>query len=200
MITFDKAPESDHSWQSEFIKLLPRIEHLLNGAFCHLDAEKQEEAVQSGIVHCLLSYMKLHHRGRTNKASASTLVWYAVLQIKCGRPAVGRMNSKEVLSEYGQLRRGFKVIQQAIDDESWINQLADERAPVLDLVAARLDVRSWFNALPVRSRRIAADLARGDTTADAATKHRVTPSRISQIRRQLNDSWMAFQHELAPVA
>ena len=33
----------------------------------------------------------------------------------------------------------------------------------------------------------------------AAKKHRVSPGRISQIRRELMDNWREFQGELVPA-
>ena len=38
-------------------------------------------------------------------------------------------------------------------------------------------------------------LAAGDTTKNAARKHRVSAGRISQIRRELKNNWEAFQGE-----
>jgi hypothetical protein len=184
-------------WQQDFVELLPQIEERLKLTFRHLDPDGREEAIQSATVFCLLSFMRLHRRGRAGAVSASNLVWYGVLQVKCGRPAVGRMNSKEVLSLYAQLRRGIKVEPihtHAPTEPSWIALLVeDKRAPVPDQVAARLDFAAWIHTLSRRFQRIAADLACGFTTSEMAQKYGLSPGRISQIRRELEASWMRFQ-------
>jgi hypothetical protein len=180
---------------------LPQIERRLNRAFCHLDPDKREEAIQCATVFCLLWFMRLHRRGRAHLATAGTLAWYAAKQTKSGRPAVGRMNSKEVMSSYGQLRRRLKGSSShthASVERGWIEQIVDDRrAPIPELVAARMDVAVWISTLSRRFRRIAADLARGFTTSETAVRHGLSAGRISQIRRELETSWMQFQDKPA---
>ena len=83
---------------------------------------------------------------------------------------------------------------------TWIDALVqDRRSTVLDHVAAKLDVAAWLKTLCRRTRRIAADLAKGCTTSEVARKYGVTAARISQLRQELTDSWGEFQHEPAIV-
>ena len=203
MIAFNKDQRKHLRWQNDFVVLLPHIERLLKRAFSRLDPDKRDEAIQCATVFCLLSYMRLHRRGRVHVVTASTLVWYAIKQTKCGRPAVGRMNSKELMSSYGQLRRRLKGSTSqklASVERGWIEQLVeDKRAPVPDQVAARLDVGAWISTLSNRSKLIAADLASGFTTSETAAKYYLSAGRISQLRRQLQESWMQFSGELAPL-
>ena len=42
-------------------------------------------------------------------------------------------------------------------------------------------------------KQIAKDLAFGCSTSEVANKYGVTPGRISQLRRTLEESWVAFQ-------
>jgi hypothetical protein len=185
----------DHQadWQSNFVTMLPEIQQRLRRAFRHLDPASREESIADGIVHCLLSFARLHDQGRTDAASASTLAWYAALAVKRGRPAGSCMNGKEPLSRYAQIGNGIQVEQGCGD---WIDLLVeDKRAPVLDQVAARMDVRAWFATLTQRMRQIAKDLALGCSTSEVASKHGVTAGRISQLRRTLEESWAAFQGE-----
>lgn len=202
MFSIDGHTAKDQAdWQSGFISLLPKIEQRLAHVYWHFDPDRRDEAIQSATVFCLLSYMRLHERGCVRSVTASTLVWYAVLQVKCGRPAVGRANSKELLSPYAQRRRRITVTGlQAYDrnQEHWIDDLAaDKRASVADQVAVKLDFRAWLATLSHRTRRIAADLAMGFTTSETARKYRLSRGRISQIRRSLENSWREFQGEYA---
>jgi hypothetical protein len=107
------------------------------------------------------------------------------------------MNSKEPLSRYAQLGRGIRV--ERLHSE-WIDTLVeDKRASVADQVAAKLDVAAWFATLSRHMKQIARDLALGFSTSEVAKKHGVTAGRISQLRRTLEESWLAFQQEAPPV-
>ena len=163
----------------------------------------RDEAIAEGVVHCLLSYARLHERGRAEVATASTLAFYAARQVRRGRPAAGRMNGKEPLSRYARVKKGFQIERlhnYSARQDRWIDMLVeDKRASVADQVAARMDVRAWFATLSRRMRQIAKDLAVGCSTSEVARKHGVTAGRISQLRRSLEASWAAFQHEAVPA-
>jgi len=113
--------------------------------------------------------------------------------VKRGRPAAGKMNGKDVLSRYAEIGNRIRVDR---SQGQWIDVLVfDKRAPILDLVAAKMDVGAWFATLSRRMKRIAKDLAFGCSTSEVAAKHGVTASRISQMRRSLAESWGEFQGE-----
>ena len=143
------------------------------------------------------------NRAALHSASAMSLAWFAAKQVKQGRPAVGRLSSREPLSRYAQLGQGFHVERlhpTARADDQWIDRIVeDERASVADQVAVRMDVRAWLATLSRRLRRIARDLAYGCSTSEVAKKHGVTAGRVSQLRRELYDAWRVFQGELSPV-
>ncbi len=185
--------QTSTDWQHAFLTMLPHIQQKLRLAFCHLDAESQEDATAEAIAHCLLAYVRLHEQGRTEAANPSSLAWYASRQIKRGRPAVGRMNSKDPLSRYAQISNGIQI---EPTPSKWIDVLVeDKRATVPDQVAAKLDVGSWFGSLSQRMKQIAKDLALGFSTSEVAKKYGVTAGRISQLRRSLEESWGEFQGE-----
>jgi hypothetical protein len=189
--------ERNCTWQAKFVAMLPEIQQRLQRAFRQLDPESREDAIAEGVIHSLLSYVRLVEQGRAEVASTSTLAWYAALAVKRGRPAGGRMNGKEPLSRYAQVGNGIQIEQR---HGNWIDMLVeDKRASVPDQVAAKLDVGTWFATLSRRMKRIARDLACGFSTSEVAEKHGVTPGRISQLRRTLEASWFAFQQEAAPA-
>ena len=186
-----------NEWQDRFVEMLPEIKRWLRIAFCRLAFESREDAIAEGIAHCLLAYVRLHEQGRTEVANASSLAWYSSRQVKRGRPAVGRMNSKDPLSRYAQVGNGNRFARQ---NGEWIDTLAeDKRASVPDQVAAKMDTRAWFATLTKRMKEIAKDLACGCSTSEVARKYGVTAGRISQLRRVLEESWAAFQQEAAPA-
>ncbi len=186
-------------WQSDFVTMLPELEQRLSYAFRSLDPEAREDAIENGIVHCLLAYVRLFKKGREKSVSPSNLAWYATLQVKTGRQAGCQLNVKDPLSRHAQLKKGIRVERldkYSASHEEWIESMAqDKRASVLDQVAARMDFRTWLASLSEQTRRIAKDLAFGFTTAETAKKYGVTAGRISQIRRTLQTSWAEYQHE-----
>jgi hypothetical protein len=189
------------TWQAAFVALLPEIEQRLRQTFRQLDAESRDDATEEGVIHALLSYLRLLERGRAGCASASSLAWYAAKQVKRGRPAVGRLSVHEPLSRYAQLGQGIHVVRlhsSLQTDDHWIDRIVeDKRASVADQVAVRLDVRAWLATLSRRLLRIAKDLAYGCSTSEVARKHGVTASRVSQLRRELYEEWQVFQGEIA---
>ena len=185
------------TWQQTFLSLLPGIEQKLRLAFCRLDPEAREDAIEESVVHALLAYVRLHEQGRAEVATPASLAWYSSRQVRRGRPAGGRMNGKEPLSRYGQISNDIQVEREA---GNWIHVLVeDKRAPVADQVAARMDVTAWFTTLTKRMMEIAKDLAFGCSTSEVAEKHGVSAGRISQLRRTLEESWNTFQQEAAPA-
>ena len=197
MIAFSNE-RNETTWQSNFVAMLSEIEQKLRLAFCRLDPEARDDAIEEAIVHSLLSYANLHEQGRAEVATPSSLAWYSSRQVKRGRPTTGKMNGKEPLSRYGQISNDIEV---ECQPGNWIATLVlDKRASVEDQVAAKLDVGAWFATLTKRMKEIAKDLAFGCSTSEVAKKHGVTAGRISQLRRVLEESWAAFQGEAVAVA
>ena len=187
----DQCDESN--WQQSFVTMLPEIQQKLRLAFCRLDHEAREDAMEEGIVHSLLAYLRLHEQGRAEVATASSLAWYSSRHVKRGRPSAGSMNGKEPLSRYAQIGNGIQIEPHS----KWIDMLVeDKRASVPDQVAAKMDFRAWFATLTKRMKEIAKDLAFGFSTSEVAKKHGVTAGRISQMRRMLEESWVMFQGEV----
>jgi|tagenome__1003787_1003787.scaffolds.fasta_scaffold20599217_1 hypothetical protein len=194
MIAFNKCPQATvSSWQDEFLLMLPQIEKLLRRHFCRFDANFCEELIEEGVVHCLLAFVRLHEQGRASVATPWTLVFYAAKHVKRGRPAAGRMTGTEPLSRYAQVNNRVSV--ERLSDK-WIEALVeDKRASVPDQVAVKVDFANWFGSLTQRMRGIAKDLAFGLSTSEVARKNGVSAGRISQMRRSLQQSWIAFMKE-----
>jgi hypothetical protein len=190
-------PSSESQWQAEFVAMLPEINRWLRLAFRQLGLEAREDAIEEGIVHSLLNYSRLYAQGRAAQANASSLAWYATRAVKRGRPAAGRMNGKDVSSRYAQI--GSKVGFERQNGE-WMDKLVqDKRASIPDVVAAKMDVGAWFATLTKKMKQIASDLALGYSTSEAALKYGLTAGRISQLRRALEASWLAYQQESTVV-
>lgn len=61
-----------------------------------------------------------------------------------------------------------------------------------EIAAFRLDFVAWVATLSHRDRAILKQAVLGDTTLLLAQKFDVSPGRISQIRRELVEDWLAF--------
>jgi hypothetical protein len=200
MIMSSHPGASRHAtWQEQFVAMLPEIETLLKVAFRNVPPEGRSDACEEGLFHCIWSYFQLNEQGRAEAATASSLVWFAMLQVRRGRVAGCRLNGREVMSRYAQIGHGFKVVplqNHDPDDDTWVNDVVESRnASILDQIALRMDFRSWLESLGRRTRQIAMDLARGFSTSEVASKYRVSAGRISQIRRELENAWRQFQSE-----
>jgi hypothetical protein len=203
IVTSSSSAPTQGSWQADFVALFPEIEERLRQAFRHRDASAREEATADGVTLCLLAYSRLHAQGRADSITASSLAWYAAKQVRSGRSAGCRLNSQEPLALYAQKRRRFRIEpleSGGLSERIWIDAMVQGRwSSVLDQVAARLDIAAWLATLCRRTRRIAIDLAIGGTTAEVARKYGVTAGRISQLRRELAQSWREFQSEPARI-
>ncbi|MEA1949813.1 MAG: hypothetical protein U9N87_00395, partial [Planctomycetota bacterium] len=69
----------------------------------------------------------------------------------------------------------------------------DRSATPADVAASRIDFAAWLRSLSGRYRKIATALATGETTAKVAKMFRLSRGRVSQLRRELKESWQVFQ-------
>jgi len=76
----------------------------------------------------------------------------------------------------------------------------DTHTPVAEQAAFRIDFPAWLKVLTKRNRRIAEALALGHGTGEVARHFRVSESRVSQLRRELCQSWQEFHGERALAA
>jgi hypothetical protein len=188
------------TWQRGFLELLPAIQRFARFAFRHLDPAGRDEAVAEATAIALVAYRRLVDRGRQSIAYASPLARYAVLHVRSGRRVGGPQDHADVLSRVAQQRHGFQVNSLHRADHArapWVEKLVveDRRATPADVAATRIDFCSWLATLPRRQREIARVLASGETTKTAARQFAVTEGRISQVRRELAESWARHQGE-----
>ena len=85
-----------------------------------------------------------------------------MLQVRQGRQAACRLNAREPLSRYAQLRSSWRIERlEGFDTPgaNWIDwMIVDRRSSVADQVAARMDIRAWLITLSRRVGKIAREL------------------------------------------
>jgi hypothetical protein len=191
------SPAPRPRWHRVFLALLPQIVQHAKFAFRHLRGEARQDAIQETIANALVAFVALVRRGKMAIAYPTVLARYAVAQIKDGRRVGNKLNVREVLSPYAQRLKGFQVERldrhDKDDENAWCEVLVEDRhAGPADTARVRLDFSDWLDSLKRRDRKIALKLAEGDKTSDVAKRFKISAGRISQLRRELAESWHKF--------
>ena len=185
--------------RQQFLAMLPAITRVARQTFSDLDAEEEEEAVAEVVATALIMFVGLVERGKEDLAYATVLAAYSIRRVRTGRQAATPRNICDVSSMHCRLNKGVKV--ERLDrfdpnEGGWQAVLVeDKHAGPAEIAAARIDIGEFFGRLKPRDQEVAGFLAEGNTTNDAAKRFRVSPSRISKMRRGFYDSWQRFQGE-----
>ena len=192
-----ESPCIQQEHQDVFLEMLPRIRSRAGQAFGWLGSEMKDELIQEVIANAFCAFAGLVRRGKSEIAYATPLTNYAIRQVLGGRQVGAKLNVNDVTSPYAQAACRFvmaRLDRFDTDKGHWREVLVEDcRATPADIAAARIDVAEWLLSLPARDRRIAETLAMGETTNEVASKFKLSPARISQLRVQLRCSWEQFQ-------
>jgi hypothetical protein len=179
--------------------MLPAIQRQARIAFHHLDAEARDEMVEEVVANAFVAYGRLVELGKAELAYPTPLASNGIKQAKAGRKVGGKLNVRDVSSRHCQVTKGVKVGRlDHFDEESqeWKEIIVEDRkAGPAETACCRIDFGDWLASLSRRYRKIAMILAMGESTKRVARRFRVSPGRISQIRRELLDAWNRFQGE-----
>ncbi len=183
----------------DFLPLLPIIRRYAGRAFRRWPADHCEEAVAETTAAALISFIRLKRRGKNPLAFPTQLVRWAITHVLAGRRVGSRDNSRDVMNRAAQVRYDF-----GIDSFTrfgyWHYCLIDHsQTPVPDQVCFRLDFAAWLQTLSLRDQRVAMLLAEGYSTSEVAQRFQVSAGRISQLRREMCDSWELFQADEHPI-
>lgn len=190
-----KALEALHA---RFLSILPRIELHARIYFRHVKCPaKKEDCIGEVIALSWKWFVRLAQKGKDASEFVSALAMFAAWAVNSGRRLVGVEKPKDVLSPLAQQRRCFTVSSlpngSSLNGNVFDDALAENTvSPVLDQVAFRLDFPSWRLTRTDRERRIIDELMIGERTLDVAMKHGLSPARISQLRRDFHEDWLAF--------
>lgn len=194
-----RRKKSVPAWHADFEAMIPSIERHAKIAFRYLDFEAREEVVQETVCNACQAYLRLVELDKTDVAYASVLARFGISQTREGRKVGGKLNCRDVLSDYCQRKKNLLV--QRLDhfdseEEAWAEILVEHKhAGPAETAIVRIDFATWLQSLPRRLRRVANFLADGETTTAAAKRFRVSQGRISQIRKELLLAWRRFQGE-----
>jgi hypothetical protein len=196
----DRACHSVPGWHDAFLKtILPAVEAVARVRFRSLPAVEREESMAEAVATAMLFFVRLIERGKTPSAFAGRLAQVSVYRVMAGRLASCPDNSGDVLSRYARRRRGFTVerLPESAEAESdWEQVLVETgRCTPADIAISRIDFSAWLDGMPRRRRAIAEALGAGYRTDEVAEKFHLSSGRISQLRREFEDSWRAYQQQ-----
>ena len=197
MVCSAACPAPRPRWHRIFLaKFLPAVVARAKYAFRHLRGQDYHDAIQETIANALVAFVALVRRGKLSIAYPTVLARYATAQVADGRRVGSSLNVHEVLSSYAQRLKNFKCesLDHRDEEGQWQEAVVQDTrsAPVSDTVAFRVDFADWLRSLPRRNRRIAESLSLGHTTGDVAERFKVSPGRVSQLRREFSKSWTDF--------
>jgi hypothetical protein len=155
----------------------------------------REKAVAEAVAAGFSSFVRLKVRGKDPSAFPSVLATFAALWVKNGRHVGGKASSRDVMSEAAQQRRGFHLESQP-QEEQWNDLLADDSiTPIPDQVSFKMDWSEFLKAQSPRHRRIIHLLGMGHAAKCVAHRFRLSPARVTQLRKEWRRQWQAFVGE-----
>ena len=200
--TSTSATSPEPSWQEKFLAILPAIERQATFALRHLSGEALEDAVAEVVANCTCAFRRLHEKGRLHVAFASALVRFAVAQFHDGRRVGSRQNSHDVYDLLARREGRYRLCSLNAAHQHgavWAEAVIDNRrSPVPEQVSFRIDFPEWLAEQGTRKREIAERLSLGCSTSEVASEFEVSRARISQLRREFEDSWNEFSADLQP--
>ena len=189
--------------EPNFLEMLPTIRRLANHAFRYIHCAMREDLLAEVVANAFAAFRRLVERGKAALAFPTVLAKFAIRQVREGRRVGSATNVQDVLSPYAQHRKRVNVEplcrQQA--NGNWEDLVVEDRhASPAEVATFKIDFADWLKQLKRSKRQLAVRLATGDTTSDAALRFRLTPPRISQLRKELRQNWDEFQGELEQPA
>ena len=198
-----QAASMDLDRDAEFLAMLPRIRRQAAYYLRYLSKKDRADAIEEVVASAFVSYVRLTKRGKKDQAHPGPLARYGAYQYLSGRRVGSHMNGHDVSSDYCQRRKRIVVEQlDRFDDPTgeWEQLVVEDRhATPADVATTRIDFGAWLESLPVRTRRVAETLARGEATSHVAQMFGCSASRISQLRRELYHAWLDFTGEAVPA-
>ena len=184
-----------------FLSILPRI--VLHGEVVFRRVRcphRKEEYLAEMTALCWRWLVRLARQGKDATQFVSALATFAARQVWSGRRLCGQEQSKDAMSGRAQRRHRFSVSdlpqQSTLNGNPLEEALRDTTQSSPDELAAfRVDFPQWLDRLGERNRALALDAALGNRTDELAEDYGISCGRISQLRRQLHDSWQRFHGE-----
>ena len=124
------------------------------------------------------------------RATAGTVAHLSVRRVAIGRHFRPSIRS---IGKGWQDKRAKrpKYVQLHVD----LTDLAAPDHNPADVAAFRIDFAEWLATWQGMKRAILEALAVGDKTGEVAARFNISPGRVSQLRREYEDSWRVLEHQ-----
>jgi DNA-binding NarL/FixJ family response regulator len=176
-----------------FVSLVPRLQTHARIRFRHLRPVDREEAVAEVVAYGFASFLRLKARGKDPTTFPAVFAHFVARAVANGRGVVPRLSARDLLGRPRGERVTVHKLGDPMPDGGWWRDLAlDRRVRVDEQAAFNLDFPAWLATLTAVKRHVAELLARGHATDEAASRTGLSASRVSQLRRELADSWFDF--------
>lgn len=192
MIAFSHA-HADNA-HDRFLAMLPSIKQYASAAFRDHQPEEREDLVEEVVANAFVAFARLVQVGKQDIAYATPLATYAVRRVRSGRCVGCKLHIRDVMSPANR-----RVVVEHLDRFDWQRGewqealVEDRHAGPAETAAARIDMAAWLRSLGGKKRQIAQTLAKGERTGKVAAKYGLTAGRVSQLRRELEESWEEYQ-------
>jgi hypothetical protein len=206
----DHSADSLDPLHARFLTILPKIELHGNIYFRHKSHDQKADAIQEMRALAWRWFLALHQQGKDPAHFMMAFTTFLARSVNSGRRLVGMMKSKDVMNPHAQRCYGFKVetlpsVMRTYHDnlyaspkgqelqDAFEERLSDNTiTPVPDQVQFRLDFPAFLQTLTPRERRMITAMIRNERTSDISKEFDVSPSRISQMRREFQSDWQRF--------
>lgn len=190
-----------HTADAAFVAVLPAVLRHARIRFRFVRcAHEREDLLQEALAYALKWTRILWERGRDVREFPAALARYAVQAVRSGRRLCGMCKARDAMNRAAHARRGSACgslpLREPEPGSALAAALADTaRAEIPAQVAFRIDFPAWLATRTRRDRAIIRDMLCDERTSDLARRHRVSPGRVSQLRREYRDGWLAFVGE-----
>jgi len=194
-------PASLDQARSDFLAAMPRIVRHARCYFRHVRCRhRKADCVSEVVALCWKWWTRLVERQKNPNSFISTLASFAARAVRSGRRVCGQERAKDALSTTAQQRHHFTVGSLPQISTLNTNPLSDALCETPDhdparIAAFKIDYPCWRRSHSRRNRRLIDDMMVGNRTKELARKHRLSPARVSQLRREFHDDWQLFTGE-----
>ena len=198
--------------QQQFTDHLSAVDNAARFAFRRRRRQDREEAVAEARAAAWSAWAGLLRRGKDPvEVGVHAIANNAIRYVRNGRRVGNTSCGPGAMDVFrkAQKARDFKVVSLDSNDQfipgwlvgTWKEWLAcDHRVGPADAAAFRVDFAVWLAGLPEKKRWVAELLAEGHEGVVVARLIGIAQSRVCQLRRELAESWGAFQGGATPVA
>ncbi len=180
-----------------FLASLPRVLACANFSFRQVRCpDTRSDLIAEVLALAWSHFLGLTRRRRSPETFVTVLAMRCSQAVRAGRRLVRCDSARDVLSPVAMARHAFAVERlgsfTALGGELAEALCDNTRSRVPDQAAFRLDFPAWRALFRRRDRRVLDALMSGGRTSEVAAKFKLSPARVSQLRRQFEMSWVAF--------